>query len=306
LVDGDFILLQGETTLPATYLDRVFEVGGVGAAITLTLREDGQAGDGVPVAGDYIHVTSGTDYSDTLWHYDGTEWTIALGVPPYTTFFNATTDWGVAAGGYYTITITEAVHNQGTATIDVSFFESSGGDWVEIQVDNVSIDQTTGDVSFSVPESPDNRFAGRVTLDAGLGGTSISIGGSGTNLFTGDQTQTADRTHDQGNFNQNINNAGEWALTGGGNSLSLNVGAGQISQGDGVNGNSLTAVDVTFTNGVDTAFFGLTGAQIVDTEAFYFGDATTDGTWRIIRSGTDLVFQRREAGVYVTKSTMTA
>jgi len=37
---------------------------------------------------------------------------------------------------------------------------------------------------------------------------------------------------------------------------------------------------------------------------FYFGDSATNGTWRIGRSGDKLVFQRREAGVYVTKGAM--
>jgi hypothetical protein len=38
--------------------------------------------------------------------------------------------------------------------------------------------------------------------------------------------------------------------------------------------------------------------------AHYFGDENTDGTWRLIRVGTDIVFQRREAGAYVTKQTV--
>jgi len=41
-----------------------------------------------------------------------------------------------------------------------------------------------------------------------------------------------------------------------------------------------------------------------DTKSFYFGDANTDGTWRIIRVGNNLEFQRRESGTWVTKSTM--
>lgn len=38
--------------------------------------------------------------------------------------------------------------------------------------------------------------------------------------------------------------------------------------------------------------------------AFYLGDPTIDGTWRIIRSGDDLLMQQREAGVYNTKQTI--
>lgn len=36
-------------------------------------------------------------------------------------------------------------------------------------------------------------------------------------------------------------------------------------------------------------------------DAFYFGDPSTDGTWRIVRNGNDLSFERRESGTYVFK-----
>ena len=38
--------------------------------------------------------------------------------------------------------------------------------------------------------------------------------------------------------------------------------------------------------------------------AFYFGDPTVDGTWRITRSGNNLVFELRESGVWVEKIAM--
>ncbi len=44
--------------------------------------------------------------------------------------------------------------------------------------------------------------------------------------------------------------------------------------------------------------------EILSTKAFHFGDKDTDGTWRIIRSGDNLLFQQRESGSYVTKSTI--
>lgn len=37
----------------------------------------------------------------------------------------------------------------------------------------------------------------------------------------------------------------------------------------------------------------------------YFGATDTNGTWRIGRSGNNLVFQLRESGTYVTKGKMT-
>jgi hypothetical protein len=39
---------------------------------------------------------------------------------------------------------------------------------------------------------------------------------------------------------------------------------------------------------------------------FYFGDRATDGSWRIIRSGNNLVVERRESGNYVTKQIISA
>lgn len=46
--------------------------------------------------------------------------------------------------------------------------------------------------------------------------------------------------------------------------------------------------------------------ELPGTTPFYMGDLGTDGTWRLMRSGNDLLIQRRESGTYVTKSTITA
>lgn len=40
--------------------------------------------------------------------------------------------------------------------------------------------------------------------------------------------------------------------------------------------------------------------------AFYLGDPTTDGSWRLQRSGNNLVYQRRESSSWVTKQTISA
>ena len=45
----------------------------------------------------------------------------------------------------------------------------------------------------------------------------------------------------------------------------------------------------------------LTSAGIV-----YWGDSSTDGSWRLMRSGNDMVFQRRESSVWTTKDTISA
>jgi len=46
--------------------------------------------------------------------------------------------------------------------------------------------------------------------------------------------------------------------------------------------------------------------EIPSTDAFYLGDTTTDGSWRIIRSGNDLQFERRESSSWVSKGSFTA
>lgn len=46
------------------------------------------------------------------------------------------------------------------------------------------------------------------------------------------------------------------------------------------------------------------GAIATDS-GFYIGDKTTDGSWRFVTSGADLVIQKRESGSWVTKQTIT-
>lgn len=46
--------------------------------------------------------------------------------------------------------------------------------------------------------------------------------------------------------------------------------------------------------------------EITSTSSLYLGDSATDGSWRIVRSGNDLVIQRRESGTWTTKSTISA
>jgi hypothetical protein len=45
------------------------------------------------------------------------------------------------------------------------------------------------------------------------------------------------------------------------------------------------------------------GAMSTDS-GFYIGDKTTDGSWRFVTSGADLVIQKRESGNWITKQTI--
>lgn len=85
-----------------------------------------------------------------------------LGVPTkHVTVFNATTDWGSAGDGYYTITVPATTHKAAAATVQV--FESSGPDYDSIIPDRIRV-TSVGDVQIRVPETPDGRFAGRIVI----------------------------------------------------------------------------------------------------------------------------------------------
>lgn len=46
--------------------------------------------------------------------------------------------------------------------------------------------------------------------------------------------------------------------------------------------------------------------HLISTGIIYFGDSSTDGSWRIVRSGNNLVIQRLESSTWTTKSTISA
>lgn len=79
---------------------------------------------------------------------------------------------------------------------------------------------------------------------------------------------------------------------------------------NGVNDNTLVVDTINARVGINkipTTDLDINGDVLADnfevssSTAFYLGDKTTDGSWRIIRSGTDLVFERRETSSWVTK-----
>ena len=86
------------------------------------------------------------------------------GFAPYSQTFNATTDWGTAAGGLYTITIAASVHGKGTSINGVQVFEDDGTSYVETSTDVLKWNKSTGQVSISVSETPNGRFAGSVVI----------------------------------------------------------------------------------------------------------------------------------------------
>lgn len=63
------------------------------------------------------------------------------------------------------------------------------------------------------------------------------------------------------------------------------------------------------TGRADTIPYGGVAVMNIEVGAdqpFYFGNKDTDGSWRIVRSGDDLVIQRLVLGTWMTKSTISA
>lgn len=90
---------------------------------------------------------------------DAAAWDI---LPRYTTTFNATTDWGSASAGLYTITIAVATHIKGTSPL-VQVYETVGGANLVASATKISI-AADGAVSLIVSETPDGRHVGKIVI----------------------------------------------------------------------------------------------------------------------------------------------
>lgn len=86
----------------------------------------------------------------------------AAAIAKYTSTFDATTSWGSASGGVYTITIAAGTHGKGTSPL-VMVQEAASSDWVTVIPEDVIV-RSTGNVEIKVSETPNGRFAGRVII----------------------------------------------------------------------------------------------------------------------------------------------
>jgi hypothetical protein len=81
----------------------------------------------------------------------------------YEETFNATTDWGAASGGFYTITVAASTHLKGLNPT-WKLFEVDGSTYTETHADKEWFDNTNGNVSIRTLETPDTRFAGSLWI----------------------------------------------------------------------------------------------------------------------------------------------
>lgn len=75
--------------------------------------------------------------------------------------FNATSDWGSPAGGYYSRTVAAATHDMGTSpTVKVRAGSST---YTDVMPDSLSV-SASGDITIQVPQLPDLRFEGQMII----------------------------------------------------------------------------------------------------------------------------------------------
>jgi len=75
--------------------------------------------------------------------------------------------------------------------------------------------------------------------------------------------------------------------------------------GDGSGGFSIEQYDSTGDTWTPSLTVTPDGIEVGAAMAVCYGDASTDGSWRTIRDGNNLVTQRRESGTWTTKQTIT-
>lgn len=152
--------LPDATTLPNGWAVVVYASG----ASTITVKDD-TAGDtikAVPAGEAYQFVLLDNGDADGTWHVVKLDDPGEVVASRYTSTHDATTDWGAASDGYYTISITAATHGRGTSP-NAEFYETDGTDQIAVMPDRVLV-AANGDVSFRVPEDPDLRYAGKVVI----------------------------------------------------------------------------------------------------------------------------------------------
>ncbi len=116
----------------------------------------------------YTGTDLSTDAPTYVYHVDNAGVVTLIEKPTvtsstYITTFNATTDWGTAGGGFYTITVPAATHGITTPNSVDTWEDDGAGNFTKTTVELPRI-LSNNDITISVSDSPDGRFAGRVVI----------------------------------------------------------------------------------------------------------------------------------------------
>lgn len=157
-----------DVTLPdATTLDEGFQivVHSSGASI-LSVKDDttGTVIQAVAAAAAYEFTCLDNSDADGTWFVNALEEAGDVTAERYSATFTATTEWGAAAGGLYTQTVTKVTH--GIDTPIVKIYELIGTAYTETFVNTLEVlaSSEADDVNFVITEAPDTRFAGRYII----------------------------------------------------------------------------------------------------------------------------------------------
>lgn len=158
---GQDVVLPDATTL-ANGWTVVVNASGAAALDVKTYDATTPVSRKVVAAGDtyeFTLVDNGTDAG--VWVVNYVTENAVVASARYVETFTATTEWGSAVGGTYTMTVTQATHTRGTSP-EVELYEESGSDFIKVDADIKVL--ANGDVEISVPENPDCRFAGKAVF----------------------------------------------------------------------------------------------------------------------------------------------
>lgn len=158
---NDLVVLPDATTLPNGWEVVILNDGNV----VLRVEDDTDTGtyDDIATGNANRYILTGNGTAGGTWFVEPMDSPAVTAATRYTTTFDATTDWGSATGGYYTITIAQTTHTRGTSP-SVRIYITDGGTGFNIVEPDQSNVASNGDVSFRVPDSPDLRFAGKIVL----------------------------------------------------------------------------------------------------------------------------------------------
>lgn len=110
----------------------------------------------------YIFTLLDNSTSDGVWHLNYLEDATSTTAARYVHTFNATTDWGSAAGGYYTLNLAESVHGR-QADPMWQVFEMADSKESKVICDQ-EYNNAAGDIALNIVEDSDARFAGKIVI----------------------------------------------------------------------------------------------------------------------------------------------
>jgi hypothetical protein len=324
-------LISGTATTGsgAAYLETGRTTTGASGPIFLT------SGSVAIASGTYIDNSSNTSATGPISLSSGSSTNVSSAVRTGSASLRSGQSSGTLGTGF--VTVGSGTHNGTSGNSGQSVFQSgtasaSGGSsgLAAIQSGSVSLGSGTSGAVLVNSGATVNGNSGQIQVISGAPtGTGVSgqllirsgnvalVGGSSASgpvfLSTGTTVNGASGLIDVNSGSPSGSGASGAVRVFSGNTVNGNSGTVLISSGASTTGGSTGSV--TLQTGTTSGTRGdvlitapnlnLQSNKIINTAEFYFGDPNTDGTYRIRPSGNNLITERREGGVWVTKQTIT-